>query len=106
MVQFQVLTVLTHWHNMQYRKKPVIIEATQWFPKVEIEGVELYKPPPAVIGGKGHGQQVFQQDSYHAIHTLEGWMRLSPGDWVITGVKGELYPCHPDIFEQTYEKIV
>lgn len=39
------------------------------------------------------------------IHTLEGDMIVSPGDYVIKGVKGEFYPCKPDIFEQTYEPI-
>lgn len=39
------------------------------------------------------------------IHTLEGDMTVAPGDWIIKGVKGELYPCKPDIFEQTYEKV-
>lgn len=37
------------------------------------------------------------------IKTLEGTMHASPGDWIIRGVKGELYPCKPDIFEATYE---
>jgi len=39
------------------------------------------------------------------IHTLEGNMKADPGDWIITGVKGEQYPCKPDIFEQTYERV-
>jgi hypothetical protein len=39
------------------------------------------------------------------IHTLEGTMTAAPGDWIVTGVKGERYPCKPDIFEQTYELI-
>lgn len=39
------------------------------------------------------------------IRTLEGDMLASPGDWVITGVKGEQYPCKPDIFEDTYEAV-
>ena len=39
------------------------------------------------------------------IHTLEGPMMVSPGDWIITGVKGEKYACKPDIFEQTYEAV-
>ncbi|MEO3947639.1 hypothetical protein [Gorillibacterium sp. CAU 1737] len=38
-----------------------------------------------------------------AIKTLEGWLAVSPGDWIITGVKGERYPCKPHIFEETYE---
>ncbi len=40
------------------------------------------------------------------IHTLEGELIAQPGDWIITGVKGEKYPCRNDIFEMTYEKVV
>lgn len=39
------------------------------------------------------------------IHTLEGEMTANPGDWIITGIKGEKYPCKNDIFEMTYEKV-
>lgn len=39
------------------------------------------------------------------IETLEGVMHASPGDWIITGVNGEKYPCKPDIFEKTYEPV-
>ncbi|HLE04564.1 MAG TPA: hypothetical protein VI729_08150 [Anaerolineales bacterium] len=39
------------------------------------------------------------------IPTLEGTMRCDPGDWIIRGVKGEVYPCKPDIFEATYEEV-
>jgi hypothetical protein len=39
------------------------------------------------------------------IHTLEGTMRGDIGDWIITGVNGEQYPCKPDVFEKTYEKV-
>lgn len=39
------------------------------------------------------------------IHTLEGDMVARPGDWIITGIKGERYPCKPDIFEATYEPV-
>lgn len=45
-------------------------------------------------------------DGSLAIFTLEGTMRADPGDWIIVGVKGELYPCKPDIFVQTYEPVV
>ena len=65
---------------MKYVKKPVVVEAVQWF----AEGDH-----PAVISG--------------CIQTLEGQMRVSPGDWIITGVNGEHYPCKPDVFEKTYE---
>jgi hypothetical protein len=74
---------------MKFRKKPIVIEAEQWFPGIRIEGVEYDILP---------GQTPY-------ISTLEGIMWLSPGDWVITGVNGEKYPCKPDIFEKTYEKV-
>ena len=74
----------------KFRKKPIVIEAQQWFPEVYIEGLEL--------GG-------YFNDSNVYIETLEGPMRVSPGDWIITGIKGEKYPCKPDIFEATYEPV-
>lgn len=72
----------------KYRKKPIVIEAEQWFPGIKIKGVIE----------KTH--QV-----YGMIETLEGSMMVSPGDWIITGIKGEKYPCKPDIFEATYELV-
>ena len=71
-----------------FRKKPVVIEATQWFKDGD---------HPAVIPGKLSGMPVYW------INTLEGDMMVNEGDWIITGVKGEHYPCKPDIFEMTYE---
>jgi hypothetical protein len=47
--------------------------------------------------------EAYQTDRTMEIPTLEGTMRADPGDWIITGVQGEQYPCKPDIFEQTYE---
>ena len=47
----------------------------------------------------------YQTDEPVAISTLEGIMLANPGDWIITGVKGELYPCKPDIFAATYEEV-
>lgn len=82
----------------KFRKKPVVIEAEQWFPGKEIDGVVMKQP---VIGGKGHGAIVCPPQPY--IETLEGDMAVSMGDWIITGVKGERYPCKPDIFAATYE---
>lgn len=49
--------------------------------------------------------EAFQAIETMIIHTLEGDMKADPGDWIITGVKGEQYPCKPDIFEQTYEPV-
>lgn len=71
----------------KYRKKPVVIEAVQWFKMGDHPGVYEHES----AGGLGE------------IWTLEGEMTVAPGDWIITGVKGEQYPCKPDIFEMTYE---
>ena len=72
---------------MKFRKKPVVIEATQWF-KVGDH--------PAVAG--------FPDDKGW-IDTLEGGHIVTPGDWIITGTKGEKYPCKPDIFAEIYEPV-
>lgn len=74
----------------KFRKKPVIITALQWFPGVEIEGV---------ITPDRDG--VTQFEPY--IDTLEGPHLVRSGDWIIVGIKGEKYPCKPDIFKATYE---
>ena len=49
--------------------------------------------------------EAYQTKETVYIETLEGTHRADPGDWIITGVKGEQYPCKPDIFEQTYEPV-
>jgi len=74
---------------MKFRKKPVVIEATQWLKDGD---------HPKVIKATLSGMPV------NLIETLEGEHIVSPGDWIITGVKGEHYPCKPDIFEMTYER--
>lgn len=85
----------------RYRKKPIIIEAEQWFPDIVIEGVE-YPPLP----GTPQGEEYLRvYGPCGLIHTLEGKMVVMPSDWVITGVRGERYPCKPDIFKETYEKV-
>jgi hypothetical protein len=78
----------------RFRKKPVVIDAVQWTGDIlDAEKVTEF----------ANGDPVgFQGDSL-TIYTLEGAMTASPGDWLIRGVKGELYPCKPDIFEATYE---
>lgn len=89
---------MTHWTN--YRKKPVVIQAVQWFPGHLVEGVavETNVPVPSRAGGTA-----FTIPEIAYIETLEGRMQVSPGDYVIRGVQGELYPCKPDIFAATYE---
>lgn len=86
----------------KYRKKPVIIEAIQWTGEMEPEFVEFAHRHATPTSSP------FRMD-YMArtvlIQTLEGVMRAEPGDWIICGVNGELYPCKPDIFAKTYEAV-
>lgn len=49
--------------------------------------------------------EAYQTDKEMIIQTLEGPLHASPGDWIIRGVRGELYPCKPDVFERTYEPV-
>lgn len=78
-----------------YRKKPVEIEASQWFKLGDHPSVEPYADQLGVVKGIG---------PYGWITTLEGGHIVSPGDWIIRGIKGELYPCKPDIFAATYDE--
>ncbi len=85
---------------MKFRKKPVVIEAVQ-FNGVENDLQELFD----LAKGSPRELVVDALENYLTIQTLEGEMRADVGDWIIKGVQGELYPCKPDIFEQTYEKV-
>jgi len=83
----------------QYRKKPVVIEA------IQLEDLEVYTLM-SIQHLVGLGKDIFEvKDDGLIIKTLEGDMKASIGDWIIKGVQGELYPCKPDIFEATYEKV-
>lgn len=82
----------------KYRKKPVIIDAIRWDGTAEC--LEQIKTE---LGTRGLGNAIEGLDRKLRIDTLEGTMRANLGDMVIRGVKGELYPCKPDIFESTYE---
>lgn len=81
----------------RFRKKPVVIEAVRWDPEA--------KPTdfPKWFWDRFGGNTVVNEHRSLAIQTLEGVMIAGPGDWIIQGVKGEIYPCKPDIFEATYE---
>lgn len=81
---------------MKYRKKPVVIEATQWFKMGDHPKVTRLLRGDVVTND-------FSESEEGWINTLEGGHIVTPGDWIITGVKGEHYPCKPDIFEMTYE---
>jgi hypothetical protein len=81
----------------KYRKRPVEVEAVQyrageldgWFAQFVIDG-----------------RMRHTEDGTLLIQTLEGVMEAQPGDWIIRGVKGEIYPCKPDIFERTYDTVM
>ena len=98
----------------RYRKKPVIIEATQWFVNGDhpLDGdqrtdgcvVQRYQAP------EGSGDQPCRHcGNMLRVHgwvtTLEGGHIVCPGDYIITGVNGEHYPCKPDIFDKSYELV-
>ena len=88
---------------MKFRKRPVVIEAIQvsqrmpW-PEWFHDAVSANRVITHGLGKWGEGEP------YVEIVTLEGTMRGDIGDWIIKGVKGELYPCKPDIFAATYER--
>jgi hypothetical protein len=100
-----------------FRKKPVAIEANQWFKNgdhpldcnTEMESLTC---EGKVVRYYRHPRMDGQQPCKHCgrimhdhgwIDTLEGGHIVCPGDWIITGVKGEHYPCKPDVFAATYE---
>ncbi len=92
----------------QYRKKPVVIQAVQFTEAMRDANLFDGKPlPEGMKRGRAEyhpgRRQVYS--SYFYIETLEGRMEVSVGDWIITGVKGEHYPCKPDIFAATYEDV-
>ena len=110
---------------MLFRKKPVVVEASQWFkngdhpndaatemfdypsgprPQVIREGaVVRYFRRPDKPGTSLCEHCVASIHDHGWIDTLEGGHIVCPGDWIITGVKGERYPCKPDVFAATYE---
>ncbi len=73
----------------KYRKKPVVVEAEQW-----------HVDRPAV-----EGMVYDENDGFYYVSTLEGLMRVSDGDWIITGIAGEQYPCKNGIFQASYEEV-
>lgn len=110
---------------MKFRKKPVVIEATQWFKngdhpedksmmlmaigEAKPEGflsegkIVRYFRHPDVSGKTICSKCRIKMHDHGWIDTLEDGHNVCPGDWIITGIKGEHYPCKPDIFKATYE---
>lgn len=98
---------------MKFRKKPVVIEATQWFKNGDHpedgnagEGkIVRYFRRPGVHGGDLCSLCDIRFHEHGWVDTLEDGHRVCPGDWIITGVENEHYPCKPSIFAKTYEPI-
>ena len=87
----------------KYRKKPIVIEAVQVIEAMIMDqtllpdGVLFRSSQTYADGSLGHYKI--------GVKTLEGFMEARIGDWIITGVQGEHYPCKPDIFAETYEAV-
>lgn len=96
----------------KFRKRPVEIEAVQFrgVPDLPFErahwAAEADWFEEALERGRTTGQGgIWHEGETLAVHTPEGVMTARPGDWIIRGVQGELYPCTPDIFAATYERV-
>lgn len=88
---------------MKFRKKPVVIEAVRYEGCGNMAGHEV---PDWIWDALENGTMHSMNGSDPLIiKTLEGDHTVSPGDYIIQGVKGELYPCKPDIFKATYERV-
>jgi hypothetical protein len=86
-----------------FRKKPVIIQAMPW------DGTEASAAALCRWANDGEAWVDYVTEDDKSIdlmcYTLEGPLHVSPGDWIIRGVKGEFYPCKPDVFAATYEEV-
>lgn len=92
----------------KYVKKPVVIEAIQWNGNTNLKEITEF------VGQELKAEE-FATAAYEAgagkpyysliIETLEGKMKADPNDWIIKGIKGEFYPCKPDIFEKSYDQL-
>lgn len=85
----------------KYRKKPIVIEATEWFKQGDHVNVKDFTLPNNESCNYCNDNKTL----HGYIATLEGGHIVCPGDFIITGVHGEHYPCKPDIFEKTYDPV-
>jgi len=86
---------------MKFRKKPVVIEAFKW-----TGDQNQAEDPVWIVDAINKNDVRFSADNQRLlIDTLEGTMEAKQGDYIIQGIKGEIYPCKPDIFKATYEKV-
>jgi len=88
----------------KYQKKPVVIEAIQ-FDGDNCMEIEKWSNNKVYVSPVLEKTKENPTGCYLQIKTLEGIMAAIVGDWIIRGIKGEFYPCKPDIFEQTYELV-
>jgi hypothetical protein len=93
----------------EFRKKPVVVEAVHWTGENLHEVISFTDGPPNVrtmhAGMKWQEYADLVARDGLKIYTLEGTMMASVGDWIIKGVKGEFYPCKPDILTATYDAL-
>ena len=112
----------------KFRKKPIVIEATQWrkngdhpqdrvgetlsdpfggpdYTRLEGAVVRFFRRPEPEYAGQTFHDCHRTWHVHGWIDTLEGGHTVCPGDWIITGVKNEVYPCKSDIFAATYEAV-
>lgn len=85
----------------KFRKRPIVVEAFLWNPEDNFRPLWFINAENAVI-------VYYLTDLPNNVYckTLEGIMCAVPGDWIIRGAVGEIYPCKPDIFEATYEQVI
>jgi len=90
----------------KYRKKPIVIDAVQWRGD-NLEEIIAFTGWHESASSKWTWEQYEKivNDEGLKIFTLEGTMMAEIGDWIIKGIKGEVYPCKQDIFEMTYEPV-
>lgn len=98
---------------MRYRKKPVEIEAMKFDGLDSYMAINEWARSHGIKSDSDDGpvstpslEELFRFETpIMLVRTLEGTMAANPGDWIIRGVKGEFYPCKPDIFEATYDEV-
>lgn len=83
------------WGKMKFKKRPIIVEAFQY----------NIDPRPDWFMDKVSSLEIITTESHCKILTLEGIMEGRVGDFIIKGIKNEIYPCKPEIFIATYEKV-
>ena len=90
---------------MKYRKKPVVVEAIKWKGDNLAEIIRFTGLHESAMKWTWEQYESVVAREGLKIFTLEGTMNADIGDFIIKGVKGEFYPCKPDIFEATYEPV-